>query len=161
MCVLSMATLRVKLTGHQIDSYKRASVPRGYYGHLPAFSYSGTGTPDAPPTLAYVVVGPRIRGRFDAQRAKELGIPNGPMRSKLIKGETITFKRKIHKIEDGIVREIEVERTVRPEECIGESDTPAVRAYTSDHFLKTKRIIGCPDSRRPFARIHSVSPVFI
>lgn len=129
-----MAALRVKLTGHQIDSYKRASVPRGYHGHLPAFSYSGTGTPDTPPTLAYVVIGPRIRGRFDAKRAKELGIPNGPMRSKLIKGETITFKRKIQKIEGGTVKEIEVEQTVTPEECIGESDTPAVSVYTSNHF---------------------------
>lgn len=129
-----MAALRVKLTSHQIDSYKRASVPRGYHGHLPAFSYSGTGTPDTPPTLAYVVVGPRIRGRFDAKRAKELGIPNGPMRSKLIKGETITFKRKIQKIEGGTVKEIEVEQTVTPEECIGESDTPAVSVYTGNHF---------------------------
>lgn len=134
-CVLSLATLRVKLTDHQIDSYRRARVPGGFIEHLPAFSYSGTGTPDAPPTLAYVVVGPRIRGRFDAKKAKELGIPNGPMRKQLIKGETITFKRTIQTIEDGAVREIEVERTVRPEECVGESDTPAVSAYTG-HFSK-------------------------
>ncbi len=114
-------------------------MPEGFHDQLPTFSYSGIGTPDAPPTLAYVVIGPRIRGKFDAKRAQQLGVPNGPMRKQLINGEAIKLKRKIRKVEDGVVKMIEVERTVTPEECVGESETPAVSAYSRDPFSKTDR----------------------
>lgn len=121
-------------------------MPERFYKQLPTFSYSGTGTPEAPPTLAYVVIGPRIRGKFNAKRAQELGIP-GPMRRQLINGETIKFKSKIQKVEDGIVEMVEVERTVTPEECVGESEIPAVSAYSREPFSKTDGwIIGCNHS---------------
>ncbi|KAG9016669.1 hypothetical protein FRB90_002586 [Tulasnella sp. 427] len=42
-----------------------------------------------PQTLAYFVVGPATRGKFDAKRAKELGVA-GAMCGKLTKGETVT-----------------------------------------------------------------------
>jgi ribonuclease Z len=122
-------------------------VPEGFHEQLPTFSYLGIGTPDAPPTLAYVVIGPRIRGKFDGKRAQELGIPSGPIRKQLINGETIKLKRKIQKVEDGVVKMIEVERTVTPEECVGESETPAVSAYSRELFSKTDRgTIGCINS---------------
>ncbi|KAK2462756.1 hypothetical protein APHAL10511_005274 [Amanita phalloides] len=109
-----------------IDTYRRARVPHGFYQQLPAFSYSGAGSPDAPPTLGYVVMGPRIRGKFDAKKAQELGIPNGPIRRRLISGETVTFKTMIQKVEGDASSMVEVERTVRPEECVGESESPSV-----------------------------------
>ena len=68
--------------------------------------------------MSYIIVGPRYRGKFDAKRAKELGIPQGPQRSALAKGEAITFE-----IREG--NEV-IQRTVKPEEVIGKSDTPGV-----------------------------------
>lgn len=63
-----------------------------------------------PQTLAYFVVGPATRGKFDAQRAKELGVV-GPMCGKLTKGETVTTP-------NGNV--------VTPDMCIGPSTPPPV-----------------------------------
>ena len=80
---------------------------------LPAFSR----TSDVQ-ALAYVVIGPRVRGKFDVEKAVELGIPSGPLRAKLTRGESITFK-----VKRG---DEEFERTVKPEECIGPSETPGV-----------------------------------
>ncbi|KAG6877546.1 hypothetical protein C0993_006239 [Termitomyces sp. T159_Od127] len=71
-----------------------------------------------PPTLAYVVVGPRIRGKFNAKAAEELGVPSGPLRAQLTRGNSVTVKSMV----DGEM----VERTVRPEDCIGESESPGV-----------------------------------
>lgn len=69
--------------------------------------------------LCYVCVGPRQRGKFDAKRAQELGVPRGPLRGKLTKGETITFA-----VDDASGGK--VERTVRPEDCVGPSEAPKV-----------------------------------
>ncbi|KAG8949148.1 hypothetical protein FRC00_008228, partial [Tulasnella sp. 408] len=63
---------------------------------------------ETPQTLAYFVVGPATRGKFDAKRAKELGVV-GPMCSKLTKGETVTTP-------SGNV--------VTPEMCVGPSTPP-------------------------------------
>ncbi|KAM5533878.1 hypothetical protein V8D89_012418 [Ganoderma adspersum] len=69
------------------------------------------------PTLGYLLVGPSVRGRFDAAKAEELGIPRGPLRSRLTKGETVTFE-----VDDGSGGKIQ--RTVRPDECVGPSESP-------------------------------------
>jgi ribonuclease Z len=57
-----------------------------------------------------------------------LGVPFGPERSKLTKGESVTVKVKV----DGQF----VERVVQPEECIGESETPVV----SDPLYEYSRV---------------------
>ncbi|KAI0826548.1 hypothetical protein BC628DRAFT_239357 [Trametes gibbosa] len=67
------------------------------------------------PTLAYLIVGPAVRGKFDAKRAKELGVPIGPIRSKLTRGESITFE-----VDDG--NGGKVERTVKPEDCVAPTE---------------------------------------
>lgn len=64
-----------------------------------------------PDTLCYICVGPRVRGRFHADKAKALQIPRGPLMGKLTKGETITFT-----VDDG--KGGKVERTVKPEDCV-------------------------------------------
>ncbi|TBU28507.1 hypothetical protein BD311DRAFT_722416 [Dichomitus squalens] len=73
--------------------------------------------PEGLPTLGYLLVGPTVRGKFDAKRAEELGIPRGPIRGRLIKGETITFE-----VDDG--QGGKLQRTVRPEDCVGPSESP-------------------------------------
>lgn len=102
----------------------RAPYPRGFNNQLPTFSLQHrqvTNTPETKPTLAYAVVGPRIRGKFDAVKAKELGVPNGSQRRDLTQGKTIRFMVPDEK--GGMV-----ERVVRPEEIIGESENPSVRS---------------------------------
>lgn len=77
------------------------------------------------PTLSYLLVGPSVRGRFDAAKAEELGIPRGPLRSRLTKGETVTFE-----VDDGSGGKIQ--RTVRPDECVGPSESPQVSCLRRD-----------------------------
>ena len=74
------------------------------------------------PRLCYVCIGPRMRGKFDGAKAKELGIPNGQIRKRLIDGEAITFS-----VSDG--QGGTIERTVRPEEVVEPSETPKVRPF--------------------------------
>lgn len=105
----------------QIDIYRRPRLPFGFHNQLPkfiSFLSSSSTEPDATPTLAYIVVGPRVRGKFDVKKAEALGVPFGPKRGHLTKGQTITFSVK--------VGDEMVERVVRPEECVGESEAPGV-----------------------------------
>ncbi|KAE9397976.1 hypothetical protein BT96DRAFT_995290 [Gymnopus androsaceus JB14] len=44
-------------------------------------------------TLSYLILGPRQRGKFDAAKANELGIP-GVLRNVLARGESVRFKRR-------------------------------------------------------------------
>ncbi|GLB41597.1 putative tRNase Z endonuclease [Lyophyllum shimeji] len=102
-----------------IDPYRRARLPVGFHSQLPKFTPHVPAAPlDSPakPTMAYIVVGPRIRGKFDVQSANALGVPSGPLRGQLAKGNTVKFNVKV----DGEF----VERTVRPEEVLGESEAP-------------------------------------
>ena len=71
------------------------------------------------PSLAYIVVGPRTRGKFDARKADELGL-KGRLRGLVASGNTVTFTTK-----DACGKNIE--RTVRPQECVGPDNNPAVR----------------------------------
>ncbi|KAJ7460806.1 hypothetical protein FB451DRAFT_1045064 [Mycena latifolia] len=89
-------------------------IPAGYHHQLPKFSRSWSTTA---PTLAYVVVGPSVRGKFDVAKSLALGVPKN-MRSQLTRGENITVT-----VKEG---DETVEKVVRPEDCIGPSETPAV-----------------------------------
>jgi ribonuclease Z len=70
-------------------------------------------------STAYIVVGPRVRGKFDVKRAEELGL-FGPLRGRVTRGETVTLT-----VDDGTG--VKVQRTVRPEDCLGEPETEKVR----------------------------------
>ncbi len=74
------------------------------------------------PTFCYVCVGPKFRGKFDAKKATELGLPHGRIRAQLAKGEVVTLM-----VDDGSGGK--VERVIRPEECIA----PAEPAQVSRH----------------------------
>ncbi|TFK39749.1 hypothetical protein BDQ12DRAFT_734488 [Crucibulum laeve] len=103
------------------NDYRRSRprVPFRFHLKLPKHTLTTAGTPSSPtaPTLAYIVVGPRVRGKFDVQKAEELGI-YGKNRALLTRGQTVTFQVTI----DGK----KVERTVKPEEIIGKSEVPGV-----------------------------------
>ncbi|KAF5362391.1 hypothetical protein D9756_002186 [Leucocoprinus leucothites] len=98
----------------ETDEYRRI-IPAWFHRQLPSFLF-----PPAFPrasTLAYIVVGPRVRGKIDGNKLHELGVPFNELRSKLAKGETIQFEAKSP---DG-----PYVRTVRPEDVTGKSDPPA------------------------------------
>lgn len=104
----------------QLDPYKRSNIPRGYHQKLPAFRSSVQNPENDPawvPTTAYVLVGPRLRGKFDAEKATALGV-FGRGRAQLTRGETVTVK-----VKEG---DTMIERVVRPEDCIGASQAPGV-----------------------------------
>ncbi|CAA7269249.1 unnamed protein product [Cyclocybe aegerita] len=102
-----------------IDSQRRTrgSLPNGFQKQLPRF-VAPLPPSTSPPTLSYFVVGPRYRGKFDVEKARELGIV-GPDRGKLTRGESITIR-----VKAGVSDEL-VERVVRPEEVMGESTPPS------------------------------------
>jgi hypothetical protein len=66
----------------------------------------------AKPTLAYLLVGPETRGKFDVEKAEKLGLKSGPLRAKLIRGETAQFEV----VDENGNRDL---RLVRPEEVLG------------------------------------------
>ncbi|KAF4591050.1 hypothetical protein EYR40_009650 [Pleurotus pulmonarius] len=100
----------------EVDIYRRPRIPTGFHQQLPRFAYD---VPmNGPPTLAYIIAGPRIRGKFDVKRAEALGVPFGRLRGQLTKGQSVTFDVKVG---DNVEK-----RTVRPEECVGESESPGV-----------------------------------
>lgn len=83
-------------------------------------------TPKQKPSLAYIVIGPKMRGKFDAKRADELGL-KGKLRGLVANGATVTFTTTDA---DGK----KIERTVKPEECVGSGENPAVCAGNARHF---------------------------
>ncbi|KAH9053195.1 hypothetical protein EDB87DRAFT_1815754 [Lactarius vividus] len=91
----------------------RGASPAGSL-QLPAFT-----APRQNVSTAYIVVGPRVRGKFDAKRAEELGL-YGPLRGKVARGESVTFT-----VDDGTGGTLQ--RTVKPEDCVGEHETTKVR----------------------------------
>ncbi|KAJ7173690.1 hypothetical protein C8R46DRAFT_1083687 [Mycena filopes] len=96
------------------DMYSRPRIPTGYHQQLPKFTRPWSA---APPTLAYVVVGPSVRGKFDVEKSIAIGVPKN-MRSRLTDGQSITVK-----VKDG---DKTVEKVIHPLDCIGPSEIPAV-----------------------------------
>ena len=101
--------------------------PAGSDKQLPRMSFTKDSEPitsNQKPSLAYIIVGPKTRGKFDAKKADELGL-KGKLRGLVANGTTVTFTTTDA---DGKA----IERTVRPEECVGPGDNPAVRAGSLD-----------------------------
>ncbi|KAH9174677.1 hypothetical protein EDB89DRAFT_1949681 [Lactarius sanguifluus] len=90
----------------------RGASPAGWL-NLPAFT-----APRQNASTAYIVVGPRVRGKFDAKRAEELGL-YGPLRGNVARGESVTLT-----VDDGAGGTLQ--RTVKPEDCVGEHETTKV-----------------------------------
>jgi ribonuclease Z len=69
------------------------------------------------PCLGYRVDEPSMPGRFDVERARDLGVPPGPLSGRLKRGETVT-------LDDG--------RTVSPEGIVGPPISGRSIAYCTD-----------------------------
>lgn len=67
-----------------------------------------------PPIICYIVTGIQGRGKFDAVRAKGLGLKNGPIRAKLARGETVVT-------DDG--------RRITPDMVLGPTPDPDVFVF--------------------------------
>ncbi|KAF7972807.1 hypothetical protein HWV62_16994 [Athelia sp. TMB] len=109
-------------SAHHNPAPYRVAYINGFNDQLPPFSLAPDtpcNTVDTKPTLVYAVIGPRVRGKFDAVKAKALQIPNGVQRRNLTLGQSITFQVTN---EDGQT----IERTVKPEDVIGASEAPSV-----------------------------------
>jgi len=104
----------VKSQGKPLRPGIKGANPAGSLKSLPTFT-----PPVREGSAAYIVVGPQVRGKFDAKRAEELGL-YGPLRGKVARGETVTFT-----VDDGVGGV--VQRTVRPEDCVGEHEITKVR----------------------------------
>ncbi|KAJ7089838.1 hypothetical protein B0H15DRAFT_273688 [Mycena belliarum] len=103
---------RIPEYAKNVDMYNRSKIPHSYHHQLPKFNPLASA-----PTFAYVVVGPSVRGKFDVEKSIALGVPKNK-RSQLTRGENITVT-----VKEG---DELVEKVVRPEDCIGPSETPAV-----------------------------------
>ena len=68
-------------------------------------------------SYAYIIVGPPFRGKFNAERAAELGVFRRD-RASLALGELVTIKEEV----DGEI----VLRTVTPDQVLAKSSPPAV-----------------------------------
>jgi len=101
------------LTGPPARRGPKGENPASLLKSLPTFTPSVRNG-----STAYIVVGPRVRGKFNVKRAEELGL-YGPLRGRVAKGETVTFT-----VDDGTGAKLE--RTVKPEDCLGESETTKV-----------------------------------
>jgi ribonuclease Z len=93
---------------HELDEGERLS--RGAYDVLPFRTQHGGRS------IGYAVVEHSRLGRFDAERARELGIPEGPLWGRLHHGEAVEV--------DG--------RTWRPEELVGPPRPGRRFVYTGD-----------------------------
>jgi ribonuclease Z len=78
-----------------IDDMFRASGtsrPMGKKNTTPAYSYQRLQVPDVPlhtDPVSYLVIGPRLRGKFLPEKAKRLGVKPGPNFAKLVNGESV------------------------------------------------------------------------
>ncbi|KAJ6605846.1 hypothetical protein B0H10DRAFT_2076138 [Mycena sp. CBHHK59/15] len=106
---------RIPEYANNVDMYNRPKIPYDYHHQLPRYRRSWPAA--AVPTLAYVVVGPTVRGKFDVDKSLALGVPKH-MRSHLTRGQNITVT-----VQEG---DETVQKIVRPEDCIGPSEIPVV-----------------------------------
>ena len=115
----------------------RVANPAGSLKPLPSFT-----PPVRDGSTAYIVVGPHTRGKFDVKRAQEFGLV-GPLRGRVSRGETVTFT-----VDDGTG--VKVQRTVRPEDCLGKPETKKVRRpvltprYCTKQLYKVVIILDVP-----------------
>ncbi|KAE9385771.1 hypothetical protein BT96DRAFT_928646 [Gymnopus androsaceus JB14] len=115
-----------------VDDYGRPQLISGYHAQLPRFTLAEI-LPSAL-SLSYLVIGPRIRGKFDGAKAEAMGVPR-PLRKNIANGETVQFKRKKTtntSSSSSATTEVEMETiTVGPADLVEPSD-PATAVLILD-----------------------------
>lgn len=108
-------------TGSAAASTEATRQPVGLRRSLPQPERAtvGSANPQLRPTLAYAIEGPRVRGKFDVRKAEALGLGRGPLRAVLARGQPVVVR-----VNDG--QGGEIEREIKPEDCIGEGVLPGV-----------------------------------
>jgi hypothetical protein len=76
------------------------------------------------PTLSWLIIGPRVKGKFDEAKAVALGVPRGPARKQLVDGQDISFEVP-DKVAPGGKKVVQI----KSEQVVGPSETPAVHHY--------------------------------
>ena len=112
--------------------------PAGSVRQLPRMNLTRDSEPitsKQKPSLAYIILGPKTRGKLDAKKADELGL-KGKLRGLVASGSTVTFTTT-----DANGKQIE--RTVKPEECVGPGENPAVGTELQ-HSLVSKQLTKVP-----------------
>ena len=104
--------------------------PPGLKRPLPFAERSLVGSPETRlrPTVAYAIHGPRVRGKFNVQKAEALGLKHGPLRAALTRGQSVIIK-----VDDGHGNTID--REIKPSDCIAEGSLPGV-SYPSSFLRK-------------------------
>ena len=110
--------------------------PAGSDKQLPRMNFTRDSEPitsKQKPSLAYIVLGPKTRGKLDAKKADELGL-KGRLRGLVASGKAVTFTTTD-------ANGNQIERTVKPEECVGAGDNSAVGIdiTTFPHFEATHK----------------------
>lgn len=134
-----------------VDDYGRPQLISGYHAELPRFTLAesessspaacaSSETKNPSPvlpsalSLSYLVIGPRIRGKFDGAKAEAMGVPR-PLRKNIANGETVQFKRKKTtntSSSSSATTEVEMETiTVGPADLVEPSD-PATAVLILD-----------------------------
>jgi len=93
------------------DTLKSAAARDGYDIHAFPTEHGGG------PSIGYVLKEHERRGRFDVEKARALGIPEGPLWGKLTKGEAV-------QLSNG--------QTVRPSDVVGAARPGRLVAFTGD-----------------------------
>ena len=97
-------------------------------------------------------MGPRYRGKFNAEKAAELGVFKRD-RASLARGESVTVQVEV----DGKT----VSRTVTPDQVLSESDPPAVGWSPSTTPHLTDLIAGCDSIRCSLSFMYTVTTFLI
>ncbi len=106
--------VRQTYCGSNLDGVKQEEQPQSKRNYPMDWELHASRLPRSPratEVVSYIGLGPSIRGKFNANQAKELGV-FGPDRAKLTRGESVLAK-------DGVT-------LVTPQMCIGPDVPPSV-----------------------------------
>ena len=104
--------LKFKLDGSEMS--------HGSWVRRDGYTITAFGANHGLPALGYILEEDSRPGRFNRERAIELGVPPGPLFGRIQRGETVT------------IGPAENPRTVRPEDVMGESRRGRKIVYTGD-----------------------------
>jgi hypothetical protein len=104
------------------------------------------------PTLSWLLVGPAIKGKFDAEQATALGVPFGPLRKQLVDGNIVTFDVRDTDAPGG-TRTVEV----KPEQVVGPTEKPGVCLLSSLLHAHVDGHSGFVRSQLPVTRLYSAT----